>query len=116
MDVKSFYEAVGGNYQSALAIMMNDMLIARMLSKFMDNNCCQAIIDAYDKKDYQTVFVNAHSLKGVVGNLALTPLFESASIITEATRNGATPNIDDEVNKLKERYSLIIENFKKFNN
>ena len=50
MDVKSFYEAVGGSYQGALAIMMNDMLITRMLSKFMDNNCCQAIIDAYDKK------------------------------------------------------------------
>ena len=116
MDVKGFYSAVNGSYENALAIMMNDALIERMLAKFMANNCSQAIIDAYNQKDYQAVFANAHSLKGVVGNLALTPLFEIASIITEATRNGATPNIDNEINTLKERYLLIEENFRKFGN
>jgi len=116
MDVKNFYIATNGNYEGALAIMMNDALIARMLAKFVANNCCQAIIDAYNQKDYQAVFANAHSLKGVVGNLALTPLFEIASIITEATRNGATPNIDKEINTLKERYLLVEENFEKFSN
>ena len=116
MDVKGFYSAVNGSYENALAIMMNDALIERMLAKFMANNCSQAIVDAYNRKDYQAVFANAHSLKGVVGNLALTPLFEIASIITEATRNGATPSIDNEINALKERYSLIEENFKKFSN
>ena len=46
MDVKGFYCAVNGSYESALAIMMNDALIERMLAKFMANNCSQAIIDA----------------------------------------------------------------------
>ena len=116
MTVKELYEKIHGNYQNALSMMMMDDFIKRMLTKFVQSNPASNLFKAYEDKDYQAVFAAAHSLKGVVGNLALTPLFEIASIITEATRNGATPNIDNEINTLKERYSLIEENFRKFGN
>ena len=56
-----------------------------------------------------------HSFKSVVGNLALTPLYEIASVITEATRSGEYVNIDNEINTLKEKYSSA-KNYFKSNN
>ena len=56
-----------------------------------------------------------HSFKGVVGNLALTPLYEIASVITETTRSGEYVNIDKEINTLKEKYSSA-KNYFKSNN
>jgi len=111
MDVKKFYLDTNSNYEEALSRMMNDFLIEKLVSKFISNNQYDALISAYENKDYQAVFTNAHALKGVAGNLALTSLFEIASVITEATRNGATPNLDQEIEMLKESYSLIVNCF-----
>ena len=108
MNVKQFYIDTNSNYEEALSRMMNDFLIEKLVSKFIANNQYSAIISAYDEKNYQEVFANAHALKGVAGNLALTSLYEIASILCEATRNNATPNLDKEIETLKERYSLII--------
>lgn len=107
MNVKQFYIDIGGNYNDALAIMMNDVLIARMLTKFINGNSCEEMVALYEKRDYRSLFTAAHSLKGVAGNLALTPLFELASFITEATRNSEDVNLDKEILELKEKYELI---------
>ena len=139
MNVKEFYESINGDYQYALSIMMNDSLIERMIAKFMSNNSYQEMIDAYDKKDYASLFPLAHSnnsyqemidaydkkdyaslfplahsFKGVTGNLALTELYEISSIITEATRNGATPNLDNEIKALKDSYQKLENSYQKY--
>ena len=111
MDIKKFYLDTGSDYQAALSIMMNDMLIERMIKKFMENNAYQSIIDAYDVKDIKQVFALSHSLKGVAGNLALTKLFEIASELTEATRNKEEADIDNEISKLKSIYQNIVETY-----
>ena len=112
MDVKGFYDIVGGDYDAAKLIMMNDAFIERMLGKFFANNTYKDIIDNYEKKDFKAVFAAAHSFKGVVGNLALTPLFNLASTITEATRNQEAANIEKEISELKEKYALAENAFR----
>ena len=107
MDGKKFYEEIGGSYQNAVAIMMNDALIARMLGKFMTANSYAQIVSSYEQKDYRAVFAASHALKGVAGNLALTPLYELASAITEATRNSDGVNLDEEIEELRKAYNLI---------
>lgn len=94
--------------------MMNDMLIVKMLGKFMANNSYEDIVNLYEQKDYRGLFAAAHSFKGVTGNLALTPLFELASYITEATRNSDDVNLDKEIADLKEKYALIKEKYQLF--
>ena len=113
MNVKEFYQITNGNYEQALKIMMNDSFIERMLGKFISNNSYNEIISCYAKKDFQTLFAAVHTFKGVVGNLALTPLFEIASIITEATRSLEDVNIDQEIAQLKERYELVVNTYQK---
>jgi len=113
MNVKEFYKNTGSNYDAALAIMMNDMLIERMIAKFMENNSYNSIIEAYEAKNIKAIFALAHSFKGVTGNLALTKLFEIASTLTEATRNNENANIDQEIKELKDVYSLIKSEYEK---
>lgn len=113
MNVKQFYLDIRGSYNDALSIMMNDTLIERMLSKFINNNSYEQMISCYENKDYRSLFGFAHSFKGVTGNLALTPLYEIASIITEATRNSDDVNIDKEIQILKTEYQLVKDSYLK---
>ena len=114
MNVKEFYEAIGGNYVAATQVMMNDAFIERLLGKFFMNNAYNDIISSYEKKDFESLFAAVHSFKGVVGNLALTPLFDLASLITELTRSLEVKNIDKEINELKEKYALVMKAYSDF--
>ena len=107
MDIKRFYQETNSNYQAALSIMMSDALIERMIKKFMENNSYKAIIEAYEAGNIKDVFALSHSFKGVTGNLALTRLFNIASVLTEATRDVEVANIDKEIEELKEAYQVI---------
>ena len=111
MNIKKFYEETGSNYQAALSIMMNDALIERMIKKFMENNSYNAILEAYAQNNIKEVFALAHTFKGVTGNLALTKLYEHASILTEATRDKESANIDKEIEELKSTYKLVKEKY-----
>ena len=44
--------------------------------------------EAIKAGDYHTAFESAHALKGVLGNLSLTPLFDPISEMTEQLRAG----------------------------
>ena len=115
MDIKKFYELTNSDYKAALSIMMSDMLIERMIHKFMENNSYQAIIDAYKANNIKDIFVLSHTFKGVTGNLALSKLYEASSELTEATREKETADIDKEIDKLKAAYSLIEDTYKELN-
>ena len=115
MTVKELYDSFGGNYNTALQTMMSDAFIMRMLGKFIEKNSYQEIISGYENKNFQAVFAASHSLKGVSGNLSLTPLYEKSSIICEATRTlkeGESVNLDAEIEELKASYELIVNNIK----
>ena len=114
MDVKQFYIDIKGDYNDAIKRMMNETLIAKMVNKFMSGDSVSQLISLYEKKDYRNLFSSAHTLKGVAGNLSLTPLFNIASIITEATRNSDDANLDKEIAELKEVFDLIQQAYKKY--
>ena len=116
MNVKQFYLDTKSNYENALAIMMNDLFIEKMLTKFIDNNAYEQLISFYDKKDYSSLFAAAHTYKGVTGNLALTPLYEIASYITEATRHSDDVNLDDKIQELKDQYKLVKDKYYEYLN
>lgn len=114
MNVKEFYLEIKGSYDDALRRMMNDALIVRMITKFMNDNSVNSLVSLYENKDYRALFAAAHTLKGVAGNLSLTPLFEIACTITEATRNSDDVNLDKEIQELKDIYLSIEAAFKKY--
>ena len=115
MTPEEFYKEIGADYQTALSRMMgNQGLLARMLKKFENDRNYGALEKAVENEDYGGVFTAAHTLKGVAGNLELTPLYETCTRLSDATRGGKK---DGDVQGLflavREAYRNVMENMKK---
>ncbi|MFA7109692.1 MAG: Hpt domain-containing protein [Sphaerochaetaceae bacterium] len=63
--------------------------------------------EAMEKKNYQRAFEVAHSLKGLTGNLGLTPLYESICVLVESFRH-------EDYSCVKEEYEKVIEKKEEF--
>ena len=87
MSVKEFYAAIGGDYDRALQMLMNDAFVLKLLKKFAEGNYYDELKKAREDEDITHTFAITHTLKGVAGNLSLSPVYEKASAICEATRN-----------------------------
>ena len=59
---------------------------AKMLRMGLTNDGFDKLEKLLAAKDYDAAFEQAHALKGVVGNLAITPIFQPLSDITESLR------------------------------
>lgn len=66
--------------------MGNEAFYFKLIGKVIDDKNFQALEDAVAAKDLDAAFDAAHSLKGVLGNLALTPIYEPVYEITELLR------------------------------
>ena len=111
MNIKDFYESIGGDYEEALNRMMNDDIIYRMLLKFKSTNYLEAVEENYKIRNMKNVFECLHAFKGVAGNLAFKKLYEIVSDMTEKTRNLAADefvNLDFEMQNLNDEYQKII--------
>ena len=58
----------------------------RMVGMMRDDQSFSVLEEALSVNDLQKAFEAAHALKGVCGNLALTPLFEPLNEVTELLR------------------------------
>ncbi|MBR3266648.1 MAG: Hpt domain-containing protein [Bacilli bacterium] len=110
MNVKEFYSQIGGDYDRAIQMLMNDAFILKLLKKFSEGNYYDELKKARDENDIPHIFAITHTLKGVAGNLCLTPVFEKASAICEATRNKKDGvDVSKEMDDLIETTSAVIK-------
>ena len=58
----------------------------RLVNRVPGDANFEKLADAIARNDLDAAFDAAHSLKGVVGNLSLTPIFTPVSEITESLR------------------------------
>lgn len=66
--------------------MNNEALYERMLRKFPASVKELDVKKALEEKDLQTAFNAAHTIKGVTGNLSLTPLYRAYTDIVAFIR------------------------------
>ena len=79
--------AFGANTQDGLQrCLNNEAFYLRMVKKASEDANFQKLYDAMAVGDLDAAFAAAHALKGVMGNLALTPIFAPASQLTEVLR------------------------------
>lgn len=84
--------------------MGNEAIYMKFILKFLDDKNYDMIMDSLAKKDYAGAFAGAHSLKGVSGNLGLTPVYEVSSLITELLRDKQDEEVDiEKLNEARER-------------
>lgn len=93
MDIKEFYQTIGGNYDAAKSRMLSDARIEKYLTKFSSYVDMEKLKNAVETKNYSEVFEITHDMKGMCLNLELTPLARSVSELCEAVRHGE-PNVE----------------------
>ena len=77
----------GANTDEALTRCMgNEGFYFKLIGKAVEDKNFDALEEAIASRDLDAAFDAAHSLKGVMGNLALTPIYEPVYEITELLR------------------------------
>lgn len=76
MDVDATIARFGGN----------EPLMVRFLVGFPNDKTMQSLHDAVAANDREAMKIAAHSLKGLTGNLGLTPLFEACTELMDTLR------------------------------
>lgn len=79
--------ALGVNTDEALGRFMNNSaLYERLLAKFPESAKAAAVAEQFAAKDHAKALESTHSLKGVTGNLSLTPLYKAYTDIVALIR------------------------------
>lgn len=80
-----------------------------MLVGTVDNKGFLELKEAINAKDYDKAFECAHGLKGALSNLALTPLSEPISEMTELLRAKEEVDYSTYLEKLEAEYEKFME-------
>ncbi len=82
-------QTLGVNTEEGLGRFMNKAsLYERMLGKLPKAVADSETLPCFENGDLQAAEVNAHTLKGVMGNLSVTPLYEGYSEVVRLLREG----------------------------
>lgn len=107
-------EEGGADVEATLKRFMgNDAIYLKFLGKFPNDPNYANLGTNIESGDYEEAYKCAHALKGVVGNLGLTPIFETVSVLVEELRNKANAEVDaaranEEWQKIKTVYEQFI--------
>lgn len=78
----------------------NEELYLRFLDKFLEDPSFGGIAPAMQANDNEAYFESVHTLKGVAGNLSLTPVYELTCYMVDKYRA-------DEIDESKAQYSTL---------
>lgn len=99
----------GADTDSGLTRCMgNEGFYFKLIGKAVEDKNFGVLEAAISEKDLETAFEAAHSLKGVMGNLSLTPIFEPVNEITELLRKKSDVDYMPYLKKISEKRDELI--------
>ena len=103
-------EEYGCDVQSGLERCMNsEEFYLKMVRMLKEEGNFEVLREALNDNDLDRAFEAAHALKGVTGNLALTPLYEPICEITELLRDRTVMDYHDYLEKITEAKNRLDE-------
>jgi len=90
----------------------NEALFTKFLKKFVDDPTFSDLRKAMAGTDADEAFRQAHTLKGVVGNLSFDDLFEKLNPVVEALRAGDLDTAKTLFPAVEAEYERAIEGVK----
>lgn len=111
-------EESGADVETTLKRFMgNEAIYQKFLGKFPNDPNYVNLGKNLEEGNYVAAYECAHALKGVVGNLGLTPIFQRVSDLVEELRNKAPEDVNverakeewEEIRKVYEQFILIIK-------
>lgn len=106
-------EENGADVQATLnRFMGNDAIYQKFLGKFPNDPNYENLGTNIESGNYEEAYKCAHALKGVVGNLGLTPIYEAVSTLVEELRNKANADVDAaRANEEWQQIKIVYEKF-----
>ena len=87
MDLITELDALGVNTREAIERMNNNSAFyIKMLGRFKGELENHEVMSYIESGDLETAVANAHTLKGLTGNLSLTPLFKAYTDVVALLR------------------------------
>ncbi len=84
---QTIFNAYGGDNSAAMGRFFgNEGMYLRFLDMFFQDESFQQLENALDAGDLKDAFAAAHTLKGVAGNMGLTPFYKAVCVIVERLR------------------------------
>ena len=109
MNLKTCYEALGGNFDEVLGRLRSERLVQKFVLKFLSEGSYDELMAAIASKDGDTAFRAAHTLKGVCLNLGFDRLRDSSDHLCEALRHGWTDDAPALAESVAADYRRTIE-------
>jgi len=98
----------GADVETALdRFMGNEELYIKFILKFLENAEMEKLIEALGKTDYEDAITQAHTLKGVTGNLGIVPLFDGFAKIVNDMRAGEFGGVGECFENIKIKYDEV---------
>lgn len=109
-------KALGVNVDEALERFMgNGALYEKMLNKLTNAVRDVQVLPCFEEGDHTKALENAHALKGVTGNLSITPLYKGYTEIVDELRAGnpeKARKVLDDMLPVQEQIIECIEKYK----
>lgn len=109
MTLQECYTKLNGDYEGTLGRLCSEKLVERFALKFLADDSYALLAESMSVGNYNDAFRAAHTLKGVSLNLGFTQLYKVSDDMTEALRNGAKPEDDSLLEKVKDEYQRTID-------
>ena len=114
MTLKECYEAIGGNYEEVVGRLRSERLIQKFTLKFLDDKSLELLKRSLREENYEEAFRAAHTIKGICQNLSFDRLLASDSALTEALRDGKSPEADSLAAQVFADYEVTVSAIRTF--
>ena len=113
-EFREIFEVYGADYNSTMARFMGkEAMYLKFLDMLFKDDNLEKLGTALEQQDYEAAFAAAHTLKGVVGNMGLTPLFNAVCAIVESLRKREVPEDYNVLYQIIQTGFLQAEEFRK---
>ncbi|MDE7261875.1 MAG: Hpt domain-containing protein [Oscillospiraceae bacterium] len=109
MTLKECYAALEGDYESVMGRLPSEKFVQKFVLKFANDGSYDLLLRSMEAGNYDEAFRAAHTIKGVCQNLDFTRLYRSSSALSEALRNGLSPEAPALTEQVKADYQQTIE-------
>ena len=113
-EFREIFEVYGADYNSTMARFMGkEAMYLKFLDMLFKDDNLEKLGTALEQQDYEAAFAAAHTLKGVVGNMGLTPLFNAVCAIVESLRKREVPEAYNVLYQIIQTGFLQADEFRK---
>ena len=91
MTLQECYAALEGDYAGVTGRLPSERMVQKFVLKFLNDGSYDLLVRSMEEENYAEAFRAAHTIKGVCQNLDFTKLYASSHHLSEALRNGFTP-------------------------